>query len=154
MAGTSGLCSDTNGVAQLAIAALNGGTALAITTPLKIAALSVVRTANNGSDTEWATAAGYTAAPAPGTGGAGTTGWAFPAMNAAAANTTGAQQTNSAAATLTNAPAGTWAGNRIQDSSATNNKNIWYGTIGTSKTIALGDSCTLPATTGIVTQIG
>jgi hypothetical protein len=81
MAGTSGLCSDTNGVAQLAIAALNGGTALAITTPLKIAALSVVRTANNGSDTEWATAAGYTAAPAPGTGGAGTTGWAFPAMN-------------------------------------------------------------------------
>jgi hypothetical protein len=99
MSGTSGLCSDANGVAQLVIAHLNGGTALALTTPLKIAA---------------------------------------------SATTTGATQNSNAAATLTGAPAQTWAGNRIQDSTAVTNKNIWYAPLtGGSKTINSGDSCTI-----------
>jgi hypothetical protein len=72
MSGTSGLCSDANGVAQLVIAHLNGGTALALTTPLKIAFLSTVRTNNNNTataDVEWTTAGSYVATAGGTTGG-------------------------------------------------------------------------------------
>jgi uncharacterized RmlC-like cupin family protein len=142
MSGTSGLCSDANGVAQLVIAHLNGGTALALTTPLKIAFLSTVRTNNNNTataDVEWTTAGSYTA-----TAGGSTGGIAMPTMAAASATTTGATQNSNAAATLTGAPAQTWAGNRIQDSTAVTNKNIWYAPLtGGSKTINSGDSCTI-----------
>jgi hypothetical protein len=139
MSGTSGLCSDANGVAQLSIAHLNGGTALSLTTPLKIAFLSAVRTANNGSDTEWTAGGSYVV-----TAGGTTGGIAMPTMAAASATTTGASQASSAAATQTNCPANTWAGNRVQDSTAVTNKNIWYAPLtGGSKTINAGDSCTI-----------
>src|SRR5688572_8814459 len=99
MAGTSGLSSGTNGIAQLAIAALNGGTALSISTPLKSLFLSAIRTANNGTDTEWSTSGGYT----NGTGFSGMT------FAAATADATGAHQNSNVAAQITNAPAQTWA---------------------------------------------
>ena len=46
MAGTSGLSSGANGVAQLTLAHLTGGTALALTGALRVSFLSSVRTTN------------------------------------------------------------------------------------------------------------
>lgn len=149
MSGTSGLCSDANGVAQLVIAHLNGGTALSLTATLKVAFLSAVRTANNGSDTEWATGGSYTQ-----TAGGATGGQPIPTWNAAAAGAAGATQTNSTAVSQTNCPAVTWAGNRTQDAAATNNKNIWYAPLtGGSKTINAGDTCTI-ASGSLSTALG
>lgn len=134
MAGTSGLSSGANGAAQLLLANANAGTATGITSPFKCLFLSAIRTANNGTDTEWATAAGYTA----GTGAAIT-------FAAATTDTTGAHQSSNVAVTITNAPAQTWAGNIIKDSSATP-KETWYAPLtGGSKTVNLGDTCTIPS---------
>jgi hypothetical protein len=139
MSGTSGLSSGTNGIAQLAIAALNGGTALSITGPLRVGFLTSVRTANNGTDTEWSTSAGYTALGSSSTGGV--SGLTFAAATTGA---TGATQLSNVASTVTNAPAGTWAGCIVRDSTATN-KELWYAPVSPSKTINLGDTVSVPS---------
>jgi len=134
MSGTSGLSSGANGVAQLALAAINGGTALSITTPLKVLFLSAVRTTNNGTDTEWSTGSGYTA----GTGFSGLT------FAAATTGTTGASQLSNVAAQITNAPAGTWAGCIVKDSAGTP-KELWYAPVSPSKTVNSGDTVSVPS---------
>jgi hypothetical protein len=145
MAGTSGLSAGTNGIAQVVLGTLTAGstaTPTTVTVPLKVLFLSAVRTTNTGTDTEWATAAGYTA------GAGGTTGGvAGPTWNAITTNgTVGATVTNSSAVTLSNAPAQTWAGNIIRDSAATTNKELWYAPLtGGNKTVNLGDTCTIPS---------
>lgn len=139
MAGTSGLSSGTNGIAQLALAALNGGTALAITGPLRVGFLSAIRTVNNGTDTEWATSGGYTALGTGSTGGV--SGLAFAA---ATTNTAGATQVSNVAVTVTNAPAQTWAGCIVRDSTATN-RELWYAPVSPSKTVNSGDTVTVPS---------
>lgn len=148
------LCADANGVAAGVLDFLTGkaaAPALTLGSGLKIAWLSAVRANNNGSDTEWTTGGGYTQTGASATGGV-----LLPpaSMNAAAAGTTGATATNGTAVTLTNAPALSWAGNRIQDNTATN-KNLWYAPItGGAKSINAGDTCTLPQTTGLAFSLG
>lgn len=139
MAGTSGLSSGANGIAQLALAALNGGTALAITTPLRVGYLTTPRTVNNGTDTEWATAAGYIALGTGSTGGA--SGLTFAA---ATTDTTGAHQLSNVASTVTNAPAGTWGGCIVRDSTATN-KELWYAPVSPTKTVNAGDTVSVPS---------
>lgn len=134
MAGTSGLSSGTNGVAQLALAAINGGTALSITGPLKVLFLSAIRTVNNGTDTEWSTSGGYTA----GTGFSGLT------FAASTQDTTGSHQASNVAATITNAPAQTWAGCIVKDSTGTP-KELWYAPVSPSKTVNSGDTVTVPS---------
>lgn len=134
MSGTSGLSSGTNGFAQLALAALNGGTALSVTTPLKMLFLSAIRTANNGTDTEWTTSGGYTA----GTGFSGMT------YAATTQDATGSHQASNIAATITNAPAQTWAGIIIKDSAGTP-KEGWYSPVSPSKTVNAGDTVTVPS---------
>jgi LysM repeat protein len=135
MAGTSGLSAATTiGVAQLALAAMNGGTALSITGPLKVLFLSAIRTANNGTDTQWATSGGYTS-------GTGFSGLTFAAVTADA---TGAHQVSNVAATITNAPAQTWAGCKVVDSAGTA-KEIWYAPVSPSKTVNAGDTVTVPS---------
>lgn len=148
MAGTSGLSSGTNGIAQLAIAAINNGTALSITSSLKVGFLTAVRTTNNGTDTEWSTSGGYTALGSSGTGGVSPLTFA-----AATTDTTGAHQASNVAITVTNAPAGTWAGNIVRDSAATN-KETWYAPVtGGSKTVNAGDTCTI-ASGSFTTNLG
>jgi hypothetical protein len=148
MAGTSGLSSGTNGIAQLLIAAANGAAFTTLTAPLRVAFLTAVRTANNGTDTEWSTGGGYTATGSGSTGGA--TGLAFAA---ATADSTGAHQASNAAVSVSNAPAGTWAGNIVKDSTATN-KEAWYAPLtGGSKTINAGDTCTI-ASGSFTTNLG
>lgn len=134
MAGTSGLSSGTNGIAQLAIAAINGGTALSISTPLKSLFLSAIRTANNGTDTEWSTSGGYT----NGTGFSGMT------FAAATADATGAHQNSNVIASITNAPAVNWAGCIIKDSAGTP-KETWYAPVSPNKTVNAGDTVTVPS---------
>lgn len=133
MSGTSGLDS---GSAALLIAAINGGTAFTVTTPFKTRFMSVIRTANNGADTEWATASGYTAG--------GVSGPATP-WQAATTDATGAHQLSNAttgAVTVTNAPAQTWQGCVIYDAVP---KALWYAPVTPSKTVNLGDTVTVPA---------
>jgi hypothetical protein len=143
VSGTSGLSSGANGVAQLVIAALNGGTALAITGPLKVLFLSAVRSTNNGTDTEWSSGGSYVA----GTGQAG------PTWNAASPGAAGATQTNSTAVSQTNCPAVNWAGNIIKDSAGTP-KEIWYAALtGGTKAINAGDTCTI-ASGSLSTALG
>lgn len=138
MSGTSGLSAGTNGVAQKAIAAINGGTALAITTPLKVGFLTAVRTTNTGTDTEWSTSGGYTALSTGSTGGVQPLTFA-----AATTDTSGAHQASNVAISVTNAPAGTWAGNIVRDSTTTN-LELWYAPVtGGSKTVNSGDTCTI-----------
>ncbi len=147
MALTSGLSAGTNGIAGPLLAWLAvGGTAPAIVasgTPavLKVAFLSAVRTANNGTDTEWPAGGNY-AVTAGGTAG----GVAGPTFAAPTLSTTGAAVVSATAVTLNNAPAQTWAGNRIQDNTATNNKELWYAPLtGGNKTVNAGDTCTIPS---------
>jgi LysM repeat protein len=139
MSGTSGLASGTNGVAQLALAAINNGTALAITSPLRVGFLSAVRAVNNGTDTEWTTSGGYTALGTSATGGV--SGLTFAATSQ---DTTGSHQASNVAITVTNAPAQTWAGNIVHDSKVTTNLETWYAPLtGGSKTINAGDTVTI-----------
>lgn len=142
MAGTSGLSSGTNGFTGALLTWLaTAGTAPTLTAPVKVAFLSAVRTANNGTDTEWTTSGGYTQ-----TAGGATGGVAGPTFGAATNNATGATVVSTSAVTLNNAPAQTWAGNRLQDSTATTNKELWYAPLtGGSKTVNSGDTCTIPS---------
>ena len=113
-----------------------GGTAYAVTSPFKCLFLSAVRSANNGTDTEWGTSGGYTA----GTGAAIAYG-----SNAATTSTTGASVASSTSAQITNAPAQTWAGCKVVDSSGTP-KELNYGSVtGGSKTINAGDTVVVPS---------
>lgn len=127
----SGLDSATS---ALLLAAINGGTAVTFAAPIKCQFLSAVRAADNGTDTEWATAGGYTA----GTGFSGVT-------FAAAVNANPSSQTSNIAVTITNAPAQTWAGNRLVDSSATPKVTFWGTLTGGNKTINAGDTVTIPS---------
>jgi hypothetical protein len=148
MAGTNGLSSGTNGIAQTLIAAANGSAWTTLTAPLKVGFLSVVRTANNGTDTEWSTSGGYTALGSSSTGGAQPLTFA-----AATADSTGGHQASNVAVSVSNAPAGNWAGNIVRDS-ATTNKETWYGPItGGTKTINSGDTCTI-ASGSFTTNLG
>lgn len=123
---------DTTAAAVLAL--LNQGTALTIATPIKCLFLSAVRATQTGTDTEWSTSGGYTA----GTGFSGVT-------FAAAAAGAPATQNSNVAVTITNAPAGTWAGNRLQDSTGTPKETFWGTLTGGNKTINAGDTCTIPS---------
>lgn len=148
MAGTSGLSSGTNGIAQLLIAAANGSAFTTLTAPLKVAFLTSVRANNNSTDTEWSTGGGYTATAGGSVGGVQTLAFA-----AATADSTGAHQASNAAVSVSNAPAGTWAGNIVKDSAATN-KESWYAPLtGGSKTINSGDTCTI-ASGSFTTNLG
>lgn len=113
-----------------------GGTAYAVTTPLKLLFLSAVRANNNGTDTEWSTAAGYTA----GTGAALTV-----TANSSTTGTTGADIASTGASTITNAPAGTWAGCKVVDSTGTPKELAYAAVTGGSKTINLGDTVAVPS---------
>lgn len=126
----SGLDSTT---AAAILTEINGGTAFTITGPLKVLFLSAVRASATGTDTEWSTGGGYTA----GTGFSGVT---FGAATAGAPST----QNSNVAVTITNAPAGTWAGNKIVDSSGTPKTTFW-GTLSANKTINSGDTVTIPS---------
>lgn len=128
---TSGIDSNT---ASAILTAMNGGSAVTFTTPLKVLFLSAVRTADNGTDTEWSTSGGYTA----GTGFSGLT------FAAASTGSTGATQSSNVAATITNAPAQTWAGNKIKDSSGTPKETFWAA-LASSKTVNSGDTVTVPS---------
>jgi hypothetical protein len=140
MAGTSGISSGANGVAAAVLTWLANGTTTALTAPYKVVFLSAVRTANNGTDTEWATSGGYTASGAGAAGGV-----VAPTFAAASSNATGATIVSSSAVTLNSAPAQTWAGNRIQDTTATN-RELWYAPLtGGNKTVNSGDTCTIPS---------
>lgn len=130
---TSGIDASTG---ALILAAMNGGTALAITAPLKVLFLSTVRTADNNTgpaDVEVSTGSGYTA-------GTGFSGLTFAAATTSAA---GAAQASSNAASISNMPACTWAGNRIVDSSGTPKTTFWAA-LTTPKTVNLGDTVTIP----------
>lgn len=135
---TSGFDSTTAG---LVIAAINGGTAFTVTGPFKCLFNSTQRTTDSGADTEWTTASGYTA----GTGFSGLT------FAAATTDGTGGHQASNVAATITNAPAQTWTGNTVKDSSTP--KATWWSTLGTPKTVNLGDTCTIPSG-GFTTNMG
>lgn len=151
MSGTSGLSSGTNGIAQLLIAAANGAafTTLTLTASgFKVGFLSAVRTANNGTDTEWSTSGGYTALGTSATGGVSPLTFA-----AATTDATGAHQASNVAISVSNAPAQTWAGNIVRDAAATN-KETWYAPLtGGSKTINAGDTCTI-ASGSFTTNLG
>ncbi|HEY2086465.1 MAG TPA: hypothetical protein VGH54_10640 [Mycobacterium sp.] len=131
MSGTSGAPSAE---ANRYLVAKYGGTAYAVTGPIKVLFLSVVRTANNGTDTEWSTAAGYTA----GTGFSGLT------MGAPTNNATGAVTASTNAAQITNAPAGTWAGCKAVDSTGTPKELSYASVTGGSKAVNLGDTVVVP----------
>ncbi len=152
MAGTQGgLCSGTNGQAQVVLAWLAGGAAPTITTPLKVVFLSVVRQNNDNTstpDVEWPSSAG-----AYQQSGGGTTGGVLGSPTAffpttATSTTSGATIVNSAAVVSTTAPTGIannlWAGNRIQDSTTGTNKQLWYAILASAKTVNAGDTCTIP----------
>ncbi len=160
----SGLCTDANGVGLTLMNYLScySSTALSLTQPYKCCWMSAVRTNNDNvggtTDAEWVTAGGYTQSGSGSTGGV-----AFP-VNACTTATADGGTTHLAhavnagaggAITTTNVQTNTtWAGNLIKDTTATN-KNIWFGTLsGGSKTINAGDTCTLPASTGISFTLG
>lgn len=134
-----------NGIDSLTTAAIltamGGGTAVTFTGPFKCLFLSSVRTADNGTDTEWASANSYV----NGTGAA----VAWVAATAGAPSTA----TNSATATtITNAPAQTWAGCKVVDSSGTP-KTTWWAALTSAgsrapKTVNSGDTVTVPGTSG------
>ncbi len=136
MAGTSGLTSVEAAalLGALCPGATTGTFTYAVVTPLKVLFLSGIRTANNGSDTEWGTGGGYTA----GTGFSGLT-FAAPTQT-----TSGASVSSNVAATITNAPAQTWAGCRIADSTTTP-KQTWYAPVSPAKTVNAGDTVTVPS---------
>lgn len=116
------------------LTAMHGGTAITFATPLKLLFLSAVRSADNTTDTEWTTAAGYT-------NGTGFSGLTFAASSAGAPSS----QSSNVAATITNAPAQTWAGCVEVDSSGTPKKEF-YGTLtGGNKVVNLGDTVTVPS---------
>lgn len=118
------------------LTAAHGGTAITFATPIKLLFLTTVRTFDDTTDTEWSTAAGYVA----GTGFSGVT------YSASATVAHIPTQASSNAAQITNSPAGTWAGCVEADSSGTI-KKLWYGALtGGSKTVNLGDTCTVPST--------
>jgi hypothetical protein len=99
-----------------------------ITAPVKCRFDSAMTTTDTGASTEWATSGGYTA------GGV--------SVGANWATATGGTRATNGAVTVTNAPAQTWAGNELWDSSATPLRSFW-GTLATSKTVNVGDTCTI-----------
>lgn len=127
----------------LVIAAMHGGTAVTFTTPIKLLFNTTQRTADNGADTEFATSGGYTQL----------TGFSGVTYNAATTGATGATQTNSIAATIANMPAGTWQGCTERETSGTP-KYLFWGTLGSSKTVNAGDTVTVPVTTGLSDLLG
>jgi LysM repeat protein len=127
---TSGIDVTTAG---LILAAMNGGTAFTVTGPFKVLFHSVIRTADNGSDTEWTTSGGYTA----GTGFSGLT------FAAATTDATGAHQASNVLATITNAPAQTWQGCTIKDSGTP--KTTFWAALASSKTVNAGDTVSVPS---------
>jgi hypothetical protein len=106
----------TNGIdsatSALVMAAMNGGTALAITTPLRCLFHSAMRTTDTGTDTEITTGSGYVQKAGSLFSG---TALSFAAASAGNPST----QNSNVAATVTNMPASTWAGNTITDSKST-----------------------------------
>jgi hypothetical protein len=113
---------------------LSGGATDPIVAPLKLLFLSAVRATATGSDTEWATSGGYVA-------GTGFSGLTFAAPVSGAPST----QASNVTATITNAPAGTWAGNKIVDSSGSPKTTFWGTLTGGNKTINAGDTTTVPS---------
>lgn len=106
----------TNGIdsatSALILAAMNGGTAFTVTTPLRCLFLSAVRTADNLTDTEIPTSSGYVQQVGSLFSGTALT---FAAASPGAPST----QNSNVAASVTNMPATTWAGCRIIDSKST-----------------------------------
>lgn len=108
----------TNGIdattGTLILAAINGGTAFTITTPLRVLFHSAMRTLDNGTDTEISTASGYIAKA-----GALGSNPANALTFAAAASGNPCTQNSNVAVSVVNMPASTWAGCTITDSKAT-----------------------------------
>lgn len=123
----------TNGIdatmTAAVLTAMNGGTALAITTPLRCLFLTAVRTADNapGSDTEFATSQGYVQQVGSLFSGQALT---FAAASSGAPST----QNSNVAASVTNMPAGTWAGNKVIDSKNTS-RNVTDAVLNSTTTI-------------------
>jgi hypothetical protein len=127
----------------LVIAAINGGTAVTFTTPLKVLFNSAQRTADNGTDTEWVAGGGYTV----GTGFSGLT------FAAATTDATGAHQASNVLVTLANIlNNSTWAGNTVKDTSGTP-KQTWWATLASSKTVNSGDTVSI-ASGSLTTNMG
>jgi hypothetical protein len=141
MAQTSGLSATaTTGIAQQVLDALTRGTVaapLTVAVPLRVLFMSVIRTTNTGTDTEFPASAGYT----QGTGFNSAITW-----NAiTTSGTVGATVTNSTAIVINTAPSTAWQGNLIRDASATP-KELWYAPLtGGQKTVNAGDTCTIPS---------
>lgn len=108
------------------------------TLPDKLCFLSTVETAG-AAGTEWSTSGGYTA------GGVSLAGLATAAASSASKGNTGA-------VSVTNAPAGTWADNRIQDSTGTPKRKVFRGGSSLAKTVNSGDTCTIPIGSLTVTE--
>jgi hypothetical protein len=102
-----------------------------VTFPIRCRFDSVMTTTDTGASTEWITAAGYTSGVGAPSLGAN---WAVAAAGSRASST---------AVTVTNAPAQTWAGNELWDSSGTPLRGPWGVITGGSKTVNLGDTCTI-----------
>jgi hypothetical protein len=117
----------------LILAAINGGTPVTFTGPIKCLFNSVQRTTDTGADTEWTSSGGYVA----GTGFSGVT---FAAAAAGAPST----QASNVAISITNAPAQTWAGCTLVDTSGTPKKTFWAA-LASSKTVNSGDTVTVPS---------
>jgi hypothetical protein len=138
----------TNGIdsatTALVVAAMNGGTAFTVTTPLRCLFHSAMRTTDTGSDTEISTSSGYVAKAGSLFSG---TALAF------AAATPGAPSTSNSnvAATVTNMPASTWAGNTIVDSKATPRTTGSTGnTTNLSTTVTASDGAFLSSDVGAI----
>jgi hypothetical protein len=134
-----------SGGAALVLAAMNGGTALSVATPMRLLFLSAVRTADNGTDTEIATSAGYVQGAGSLYGGVGL------AFAAATQDATGAHQASNVAASVVNMPASTWAGNVITDSKATPRTTGATGnTTSGSPTVTASDGAFLSSDVGAI----
>ncbi len=141
MAGPSGLSAvATTGIAQQVLDTLTRGSTaapLTVAVPLRVLFMSVIRTTNTGTDTEFPASAGYV----QGTGFNSAITW----NTMTTSGTEGAIITNSTPIVINTAPSTNWQGNLIRDASATP-KELWYAPLtGGQKTVNAGDTCTIPS---------
>jgi hypothetical protein len=141
----------TNGIdsatTALVLAAMNGGTAFTITTPLRCLFHSAMRTTDSTTDTEITTSSGYVQKVGSLFSGTALT---FAAASAGSPST----QNSNAAATVTNMPASTWAGNTIIDSKFTQRTTADAATTNTSTTVTSATASFVAGDVGAIITAG
>jgi hypothetical protein len=141
----------TNGIdsatSALVMAAMNGGTALTITPPLRCLFHSSMRTTDTGTDTEITTSSGYVQKVGSLYSGVALT---FAAASAGAPST----QNSNVAATVTNMPASTWLGNTIIDSKFTQRTRTDAATTNTSTTVTSATASFVAGDVGAIITAG